>query len=166
MTTVRRENVKPSFAQITRGFAPSRCARPSRIEELSRLCSRTRDGPSRFADPNRGTASSRRIQCLWMTVDMWTRLWALSRNRIQALRTHRSASDPYVPATNRASVKGSLRSQAESRRSAFRPYWMPPLSPVCKARVLPGAMPAVVPHTAVARSGSPQRVAFGLVTGS
>ena len=50
--------------------------------------------------------------------------------------------------------------------SAFRPYWMPTLSPVCRARVLPGAMPAVVPHTAVARSGSPQRVPVGLVTGS
>ena len=31
---------------------------------------------------------------------------------------------------------------------------------------LPGAMPAVVPQTAVARSASPQRVPVGLVTGS
>jgi len=50
--------------------------------------------------------------------------------------------------------------------SAFRPYWMPTLSPVCLARVLPAGMPAVVPQTAVERSGSPQRVPFGLVRGS
>ena len=50
--------------------------------------------------------------------------------------------------------------------SAFKPYWMPTLSPVCRARVLPAGMPVVVPHTAVARSASPQRVPLGLVTGS
>ncbi len=50
---------------------------------------------------------------------------------------------------------------------ALRPYWMPTLSPVWRARKLPGAFSfAVLPHTAVARSGSPQRVPFGLVTGS
>jgi MFS family permease len=34
------------------------------------------------------------------------------------------------------------------------------------ARVLPAGMPAVVPQIAAARSGSPQRVPVGLVTGS
>ncbi len=50
--------------------------------------------------------------------------------------------------------------------SAFSPYCTPTLSSVVRARTLPGAMPAVVPHTAVDRSASPQRVPFGLVTGS
>src|SRR6185295_12818148 len=44
---------------------------------------------------------------------------------------------------------------------------MPTLSPVCRARKLPGAFSlTVLPHTAVARSGSPQRVPLGLDTGS
>ena len=72
-------NVKPSFARVRCGFAPSRRACPSRMEELSPLCSRTRDRPSLSADPNRASASRRRFQRLWMTVDMWTRRWTLSR---------------------------------------------------------------------------------------
>jgi hypothetical protein len=50
--------------------------------------------------------------------------------------------------------------------SAFSPYCTPTLSSVVRARTLPGVRPTVVPHTAVDRSASPQRVPFGLVTGS
>ena len=51
--------------------------------------------------------------------------------------------------------------------SAFRPYCTPTLSLVDSARLLvPPGRPVVVPHTAAARSASPQRVPVGLVTGS
>ena len=51
--------------------------------------------------------------------------------------------------------------------SAPRPYWMPTLSAVCRARMWPGAFSLLmVPHTAAARSGSPQRVPSGLLLGS
>src|SRR5260370_40315546 len=63
------------------------------------------------------------------------------------------------------SVTNSSAVMVPARRD-FRPYWMPTLSPVCRARVLPGKMPAVVPHTAAERSGSPHRVPVGLLTGA
>ena len=70
-------NVKPSFVRRRCVIAPSRRACPGRMEELSRLCSRKRDRPSLSADPNRASASRRRFQHLWMTVEMWTRLRTL-----------------------------------------------------------------------------------------
>ena len=76
VTTVRRECqalVRPSEMRV----CPSRRACPGRMEELSRLCSRKRDRPSLSADPNRASASRRRFQHLWMTVEMWTRLRTL-----------------------------------------------------------------------------------------
>ena len=73
-----------------------------------------------------------------------------------------SASTPPIRSFSVTNSSGVIAPAS----TAFRPYWMPTLSPVCKARVLPGAMPAVVPQTAAERSGSPQRVPLGLVTGS
>jgi len=81
---------------------------------------------------------------------------------LRAVLRFESASTPPIFSFSVTNSSGVIAPAT----SAFSPYWMPTLSPVCRARVLPGAIPAVLPHTAVARSGSPQRVPVGLVTGS
>jgi len=71
-----------------------------------------------------------------------------------------------VPPTFSFSVTNSSAVMAEASK-AFRPYCTPTLSSVVSARKLaPPGMPVVVPHTAAARSGSPQRVPVGLLIGS
>src|SRR5215467_14047642 len=81
---------------------------------------------------------------------------------LRAGRRFESASKPPIFSFSVTNSSGVIAPPS----SAFRPYWMPTLSPVVKARLLPGGMPVVLPHTAAARSGSPHRVPFGLVTGS
>src|ERR1700675_3008016 len=81
---------------------------------------------------------------------------------LRLARRFESASTPPIFSFSVTNSSGVMAPEI----IAFRPYWMPTLSPVCRARTLLGAFSlVVVPHTAVARSGSPQRVPFGLVTG-
>ena len=77
---------------------------------------------------------------------------------VRAALRFESASKPPIFSFSVTNSSGVI---APASR-AFRPYWMPTLSPVCRARKLPGALAlSVVPQTAAARSGSPQRVPFG-----
>src|SRR5881397_3740253 len=55
---------------------------------------------------------------------------------LRAARRFESASTPPILSFSVTNSSGVIA----PARSAFRPYWTPTLSPVCKARVLPGAI--------------------------
>src|SRR2546425_13250928 len=89
---------------------PTRPPRPVEWRNFSRLCSRTLARLSLSADPDRATASCRRFQRLWMTVEMWISVVDAFPQRIQATRRAKRE----IPEDTTTWTRNSSRAEADA----------------------------------------------------
>ena len=85
------------------------------------------------------------------------------RRRVRAAVRFESASKPPIFSFSVTNSSGVIAPDEQRLQAVLDADVVAGLPRAQRCR---RAMPAVVPHTAVARSASPQRVPFGLVTGS